>query len=241
MDASHDTNDGGNGHIIIKNMKNQSIMLISLLAVGAGLAFGYTLWGSPTNMEKPMKQSADSAVPTGMHRMPDGSMMGNASTNNSSGMMGGMDHSDMMVKSERELIEGMIPHHQEAIDTSKEVVARGGSTPEIKKLAEGIILAQEKEINMMKGWYQSWYGKAYVADPNAYTPMMRDLSNLQGAALDKVYLEDMVMHHMGAIMMAQSVQPYIEHKEVKELSKAIIDSQSREIKEMQAFLTKLEN
>jgi uncharacterized protein (DUF305 family) len=72
----------------------------------------------------------------------------------------------------------MIPHHQEAVDTAKEVIARGGSTPEIKKLAEDIVVAQEKEIAMMKGWYQSWYSEAYVDDPKDYKPMMRDLSQL---------------------------------------------------------------
>ena len=155
------------------------------------------------------------------------------------GMMGGMNHGAMMVKSEREFLEGMIPHHKEAVDTAKEVIARGGSTPEIKKLVQDIVVAQEKEIAMMKGWYQSWYGTAYVADPNAYTPMMRDLSKLSGASLDKIFLEDMVMHHEGAIMMVKSVKPYIVHSEITELSKAIDDSQSREIEEMLTLLKSL--
>ncbi len=154
-------------------------------------------------------------------------------------MMGGMDHSMMMVKSEREFLKGMIPHHQEAVDTAKEVIARGGSTPEIKKLAEDIIAAQEKEIAMMKEWYQAWYGEAYVADPKDYKPMMRDLSTLRGAALDKVFLEDMVMHHMGAIMMAQSVQPYLENQEITDLTKAIMETQTAEIELMRQMLKTL--
>ena len=189
--------------------------------------------------------STGTAVPPGMHMMPDGTLMNNpintppdASAMNT---MGGMDHSKMMVKSEREFIEGMIPHHQEAVNTSREVLVRGGSTPEIKKLAEEIIAAQEKEIALMKGWYRSWYGIEYVANPAAYTPMMRDLSILQGAALDRVYLEDMVMHHMGALMMVDSVVPYIEHEEITTLSKAIINSQSREIEQMRALLKTLNN
>jgi len=178
-------------------------------------------------------------VPAGMHRMPDGSLMGNAPANNDMGMMGGMDHSMMMVKSEREFLEGMIPHHQEAVDTAKEVLARGGSTPEMKKLAEDIITAQEKEITMMKEWYQAWYGEAYAADPADYKPMMRDLSSLSGAALDKVFLEDMIMHHMGAIMMAQSVQPYIENQEITDLTKAIMETQTAEIELMRQMLQSL--
>lgn len=220
-------------------MKNQSIIIIIGLAVvviGA-VAYSYNTKSTDYSMGMNMGMNIQDAVPAGMHRMPDGSLMGNPSTptdknDSSMGMMGGMDHSMMMVKSEREFLEGMIPHHQEAVDTAKEVIARGGSTPEIKQLAEDIVVAQEKEIAMMKGWYQSWYGEVYVADPKDYEPMMRDLGVLSGAALDKVFLEDMIMHHMGAIMMAQSVQSYIEHKEMTDLTKAIVETQTQEIQLM---------
>lgn len=155
------------------------------------------------------------------------------------GNMGGMDHSMMMVSSEREFLAGMIPHHQEAVDTAKEVIERGGSTPKIKTLAENIVIAQEKEIVAMKEWYQAWYGVAYEESPEDYQPMMRELENLAGAELDKVFLADMIMHHMGAIMMAQSVQPYIEHQEITDLTAAIKTTQSQEIELMQNMLIDL--
>lgn len=220
-------------------MKNQSLIIISILALGVGVAFGYALWGSPDGTYTTQRHTNTEGVPMGMHRMSDGSLMKNTPTESGMGMMHGMDHSMMMVKSEREFLEGMIPHHQEAVDTAKEVIARGGSTPEIKKLAEDIVVAQEKEIAMMKDWYESWYGKTYVADPDAYEPMMRDLSSLQGAALDKVFLEDMIMHHMGAVMMAQSVRPYIEHQEMTDLTEAIIETQTAEIQLMRRLLSAL--
>ncbi|KKT78729.1 MAG: hypothetical protein UW75_C0039G0013 [Parcubacteria group bacterium GW2011_GWF2_44_8] len=225
-------------------MKNQSIVIIiglAVLVVGA-VAYSFGTSRSANNsMDMNMEMNTQDDVPAGMHRMPDGSLMGNPNTPTNQndlnmGMMGGMDHSTMVVKSEREFLEGMIPHHQEAVDTAKEVIARGGSTPEIKKLAEDIVVAQEKEIAMMKGWYQAWYGEAYVVDPNDYEPMMRDLSKLSGAALDKVFLEDMIMHHMGAVMMAQSVQPYIEHKEMTDLTKVIVETQTEEIQLMRKML-----
>lgn len=227
-------------------MKNQSIIIIIGLAVVVIGAVAYSFNARSTdysmNMNPGMLSQDD--VPAGMHRMPDGSLMGNptsptSNTNSGMGMMGNMDHSMMMVKSEREFLEGMIPHHQEAVDTAKEVLARGGSTPEIKKLAEDIVVAQEKEIAMMKGWYQTWYGEAYVAESKNYKPMMRDLSTLSGVALDKVFLEDMIMHHMGAIMMAQSVQQYIEHKEMTDLTKAIMETQTAEIEMMRQMLKTL--
>lgn len=152
--------------------------------------------------------------------------------------MSGMDHSMMMVSSEKEFLQGMIPHHQEAVDTAKEVIERGGSTPEIKALAEAIVVAQEKEIAEMKGWYQDWYGETY--EPTGeYREMMRELENLSGAELDRRFLEDMIMHHMGAIMMAQSVQPHIEHEEITNLTQAIKVTQSKEIDLMRDLLRDL--
>jgi uncharacterized protein (DUF305 family) len=45
----------------------------------------------------------------------------------------------------------MIPHHQGAIDMAKVVIANG-KDPEIRKLAEGVVKAQEAEIKEMKDW-----------------------------------------------------------------------------------------
>lgn len=191
------------------------------------------------------RKDRDDVIPMGMHRMPDGSMMGNNTTANNTntagmGMMGGgMGHGMMMVATEKEFLTEMIPHHEEAVTTAKEVLARGATTPEIKTLVEGIITAQEKEIADMKTWYQAWYGTPYTPS-GKYEPMMRDLTKLSGVELDKGFLEDMIMHHMGAIMMAHSVQGVTEHKEVETLSKAIIESQSKEIQQMRQLRTKLQ-
>ena len=50
-----------------------------------------------------------------------------------------------------DFIKGMIPHHQGAVEMAQ-IVLEHGKDPEVRKLAEGIIAAQESEIKWMTDW-----------------------------------------------------------------------------------------
>jgi uncharacterized protein (DUF305 family) len=50
-----------------------------------------------------------------------------------------------------DFVRGMIPHHQGAVDMAKTVLAFG-KDPQIRKLAEEIVKAQESEIALMQTW-----------------------------------------------------------------------------------------
>lgn len=230
---------------------------VAMIAVGAFIVGGLVVAASGQVGGRGHGWDNDRGYDKGMSRQNHGMMNDDNRTDNSKtgtddadrgvgmmdddsdmGMSGTYDM-NMMVTSEREFLQEMIPHHEEAVATAKEVLARGGSTPEIKKLAETIITAQEKEISDMKTWYKNWYGVDYAAD-GKYQAMMRPLTNLSGAALDKAFLTDMIKHHMGAIMMAQSVSTHIEHPEMTTLVGNIKTTQSAEITEMQNLLKTLQ-
>lgn len=110
-----------------------------------------------TQMKDWYKEWFDTEVPTNTQIMNQHGMMGN---NNSMhmGMMG--DASDMTKLEQssnfdKAFIEGMIPHHQMAVMMAN-MLNGGTNRPEMKKLADDIIVAQTKEINQMRQWHKEW-------------------------------------------------------------------------------------
>ena len=55
---------------------------------------------------------------------------------------------------DRAFLEGMIPHHQAAVDMAKYLT--NSKHPELVKLAKDIITTQTKEIEQMKAWQVAW-------------------------------------------------------------------------------------
>ncbi|MCH8519323.1 MAG: DUF305 domain-containing protein [Nanoarchaeota archaeon] len=174
------------------------------------------------------------------HNMIGGNYMGgvhNSMHTNNMIHSNQMDHSMMMheVSSELEFIIEMIPHHQEAVDSSRQLLQLGTNNEELKILLNEVIVAQEGEISMMQMWLESWYSDE-VYESN-YMQMMPDLTQLQGTNRDNAYLMGMIMHHQMAIIMAQSVLEIEDVRdEVKELAQEIIRVQEEEITLMNSLL-----
>ena len=170
-----------------------------------------------------------SGMPAGMNGT-DGMTGGMSSTGGMSGM------SDMKVTDEFSYLTMMIPHHEEAIKAS-EVLKAGTDRPEMREFAQKIIDTQTREVNQMRSWLTAWYpGRDTTVD---YTPMMRDLTGLRGDALDRAFLEDMIPHHMAAVMMSQQLLSagLADHAEVVPFAQTIRDSQRTEIMTMRGWLS----
>ncbi|AFY62341.1 DUF305 domain-containing protein [Synechococcus sp. PCC 6312] len=141
----------------------------------------------------------------------------------------------MMVTSEEHYIAEMIPHHQEAVETATLIFNRS-PRPEMRAFAQAIIDVQSAEILQLQAWLKDGYPQA-KPEVN-YVPMMRDLTRLQGDALDQTFLEDMIMHHHGAVMMSEQLlnKGLVKHQPVGAFARSVITTQSIEINQMQAWL-----
>ena len=147
--------------------------------------------------------------------------------------------------------QGMIPHHAQAVEMS-ELAATNTSNPEVQALATEIIAAQGPEIELMTEWLTAW--GAEVPDPEASMDENMEMAGgmmmsgmisysdfeklraARDAEFDRLYLELMILHHEGAIEMAQQELDGGDSPEAKELAQRIIDAQQAEITRMEALL-----
>jgi uncharacterized protein (DUF305 family) len=138
------------------------------------------------------------------------------------------------VASEPEYLAEMVAHHQEAVVAAGELAR--SDRAEMRAFGESIVTTQSAQIQQMRAWLEKWYPE----QPSSldYRPTMRDLSGLSGDRLDQAFLQDMLGHHMVAVMMSQHLlaRGDADHDQVAQLARTIRDDQHTEIVEMQRWL-----
>ena len=144
-------------------------------------------------------------------------------------------HAVMMGGSTSEAVwlSQMVAHHEEAVASAAELAR--SPREEMRAFGRAIVRTQSAQVVEMQGWLDRWYPDQ-PAD-TAYRPMMRDLAGLQGDDLDIAFLEDMVGHHMVAVMVSQRLLVAgAEHTAVAALATTIRDDQRAEIVQMRRWL-----
>jgi len=135
---------------------------------------------------------------------------------------------------DQDFLNEMIPHHQEAVDSSRYVL-ENSDNDEIKGFAQGIVDQQSKEVWVMIGFHQLWLKKNYPG-PTGYMKMMPDLSQISGVELDKAYVRGMITHHYAAVQIAQSVMETTRIPELKTLATEMMIRQVDELKVLTDWL-----
>lgn len=140
----------------------------------------------------------------------------------------------MRVRSEYAYLAEMVAHHEEAVAAARQL--ERSDRAKMRSFGEAIVASQTAQIDQMKDWLADWYPDR--SGQASYQPMMRDLTGLEGDRLDQAFLQDMIGHHMGAVMMSQQLlmRDVADHEQVEVLAKTIRDEQRTEIFQMQRWL-----
>lgn len=138
----------------------------------------------------------------------------------------------------------MIPHHEQAVEMADMILAKDGIDERVITLAEQVKAAQGPEIELMESWLDDWGTPMGDMDGMDHGGMMSDtdmqaLEDATGAEASRLFLEQMIVHHEGAIDMAQAEVDNGQNADVIALAEAIIASQTTEITTMEDILATL--
>lgn len=169
------------------------------------------------------------------------------------------DHNDQDV----EFLQGMIPHHEQAVEMSDILLAKEGVDAEVADLAQQIRDSQQAEIEQMRGWLESWGEPVETTTETATqedgtpslapgdTPIelpdmspgsdMEELRDASGEEASLIYVDDMIGHHEDAVDMAEEQVDSGQNMEVTDLARSIIEDQEAEIGQLEQIKERLES
>lgn len=147
--------------------------------------------------------------------------------------------------------QGMIPHHTQAIEMA-DMASEQASSPEVNELAAQIKAAQGPEIDQLTTWLEEWDQEVPDGSMNmggGSDTMMMDgmmsesdmtmLSEASGAEFDQMFLSMMVIHHEGAVAMAQQEISDGKYEPAIEMAQTIVETQNAEIATMNQLMSSL--
>ncbi|MEH3153821.1 MAG: DUF305 domain-containing protein [Gordonia paraffinivorans] len=144
-------------------------------------------------------------------------------------------------------VQTMIPHHEQAVEMADMLLAKSGVDARVVSLAREIKDAQAPEIATMRGWASSWGVSATEHASMDHGSMsgtmsvddMNRLRSAQGVEAARLFLDQMIVHHTGAIAMAQNEIRDGSDPAATQLARSIVTTQQREIATMRQLLSEL--
>jgi uncharacterized protein (DUF305 family) len=135
----------------------------------------------------------------------------------------------------------MMPHHSQAVDMSEMLLSKEGISEEVTTLATDISAAQGPEIEQLSMMLEEWGEDQEAAMDHSMNGMMseEEMSALEGASgteAERLFLEQMIAHHTGAIEMAQTEVEDGENPDALAMAENIVSSQQSEIDLMEDLL-----
>jgi uncharacterized protein (DUF305 family) len=148
---------------------------------------------------------------------------------------------------DRHFVEKLQPHHDQAVEMSKMVLAKkSGVDPEVQEIARQIAEVSETELDEVNAWAVAWgsaaaEGHGAEEDPDHHggagglmtEGQMLLLDQLEGLDAQQVYLDGMVKHHQGAVALTETQVREGTHPGAVALAREILARQRSEITRLQ--------
>lgn len=142
----------------------------------------------------------------------------------------------------------MVPHHEQALEMSRIVLAEEGVPEDVQTLAQQIEAAQAPEITRMQDMLAAWgVTDAQHMDHSGHGGMegmlteeqLQALRDAEGPEAARLFLEGMIEHHQGAVDMAKTQLDDGQNPQARALAEDVIAAQEREIAQMEDMLAGL--
>lgn len=150
--------------------------------------------------------------------------------------------------------QDMAAHHDQAVLMS--VLAQDRAGPTVKAIAASILVAQSQETGILRGWLQLWgqppvdlspasrpqTGKYCLAPRGGAMPGMASPQQLNqlwrssGNAFDILFLQLMIRHHQGGLLMSREARLQAKLDVVRTTAQAMLTQQTQEIADMRRLL-----
>jgi len=137
---------------------------------------------------------------------------------------------------EADFLMDMIDHHAMAVEMA-EICLDKAIHPELGVMCESIRASQSQQISEMQTWLLDWYGIEY--EPEMKPGDMRQMEKLvalDGEEFEIEFMESMIRHHRKAITEGEQCLRRAYHDDLLELCETIIETQSKEIAQMEQWL-----
>ena len=148
------------------------------------------------------------------------------------------DHADMTMElGDETFLAAMIEHHEGAVDMA-EIALDRAEQEELRQMAQEIIEAQEAEIDQMQAWLDEWFDGGHGDHGISHEEMGMDMDMdefREAEPFDLAFIDEMIIHHEGAIDMARAILDTTERDELREMAEEIIEAQDVEIQQMREW------
>ena len=144
---------------------------------------------------------------------------------------------------ERAFLSAMVPHHRSAVEMAGAAEGRL-ENPQIRRIQGAITKTQTAEIDQMERIHERLFGAPLAPDEGAHMQLGLTAQEagmdhmgaqpIEQAAkpLDRAFIDEMVPHHRGAVVMAEVMLERSRDPELRKLAAGIFDAQKSEIRTM---------